>query len=1204
MRVKKLEIFGFKSFALKQALTFGEGVTGIVGPNGCGKSNVVDAMRWVMGEQNARHLRGGNMQDIIFCGSEKKAPLGFAEVTLTIDNNQQDAPLEYNHYQEIEITRRLYKTGESEYEINRQKARLKDISDFFLGTGVGTKAYSIIEQGRVNEIISAKPADRRLIIEEAAGITKYKAKKLTAERRMETTRTNLDRIIDIKNEVDKRVASLLKEKEKLEKIQAVKNRIRDIDLHIASHQYLNLFVTLSFLKTKHQSLSADVDFNQREIAVLEHGFATILADYSSIHDQRRLLENLQNQHKTTLELLRKDLDYSKNTLADHRSFLTRIAAQLEDVDQREAELTSDIERFKTEHDLCQAEYGKVVADIAAHQTSGQSVVERRQKNLLDEREIQRRIVEAATKAARLQTEITACRDQEAQKQVDVGNLVVELEGKAEELNQVTTSLFVLDAEYQKGSSLKENLQSKLNLREGDLKEKTLLLAEHKKQLRSLEDEQMRYSSRAKSLKEIVKSCEWSESGIQELLASEHKHLIRGVIAEVIDVKPGFEDAIEKYLAHLLDAAILNNSEDLGRVAHFLKLRKAPETAFLLLGNNDSLTHIAKPIGLKSICDLISIEDPKFLHIYRHFARFFLADNLSLALSHWPAAQMAQATIISQEGEMLLPDGRAIILGQDNGKGVLKRRNEIVELDGKLAIIDNSITEIAKTVQQSETVIKTLQSEKDLDEGELKTLTIGLVRLDESIKQKRHNLAKINIDIKKLEEKRDLLKKTGNLFDEKLLSLNSMWSQALDEHKVQEEELDHIRALKSVVDVEYETYLHRIKEIEILKVGLYEKSRGLAHSLGEAQKNLSHLGLQKKSFIDQADEKSHEELILKEKIRQTEHKLVKLSSEIEETEKMLIKVSKLCTEVSLKKETEETRLHELNVHGHSLQQNLHEIDIRINNVDNNIMNTCDRIKEKYRINLLDHIVDFHLVPLNENQANMEKSDLTKQRDRLGSVNENAAQEYEEFRSRSEFLRTQIEDLNDGLMQLESAIRKINKTTKMRFLEAFHSINQQFSIVFPRLFNGGKAELILSDEEDLLNCGVDIIAKPPGKNISSIELMSGGEKALTAISLIMAIFLIKPSPFCLLDEVDAPLDEANVARFSQLIKEMSVLSQFIVITHNRKTMESADQLYGVTMEDAGQSKIVSVHVQQAFEALRQPKPNMPQNKSKPTQLFLDS
>ncbi|HXW52658.1 MAG TPA: AAA family ATPase, partial [Myxococcota bacterium] len=665
MRVKKLEIFGFKSFANRQTIAFGEGITGIVGPNGCGKSNVVDAMRWVMGEQNPRQLRGGNMQDIIFCGSEKKAPLGFAEVILTIDNGDQDAPLEYNHFGEIEIARRLYKTGESEYEINRQKARLKDISDFFLGTGVGTRAYSIIEQGRINDIVSAKPLDRRSIVEEAAGITKYKARKAAAERRMESTRINLNRIVDIKNEVDKRVLVSQKEKDKLLKVQAYKQEIQRIDLHLASHGYLSISAQSNFLNRSREFFQRELQENERTLAMAEQVFSRILSEYSTKQDRKRWLEEIELQHHSTHELLKKDLEYKNATQSDNLQLVTRINAQLDEIEARKLELCRDIDKFQVEHAATIDQFTGLNVLLTTKKEAGISVVEARQKNMLDERETQRNIVNSASLAARLQAEINGIRELDAQRVKDIKNLELELSLRNDEFSEVTKRIDVISKELQSAHQRKTALETSRNDVDSNLIRLRKKDAELAQELRHLEEERMAATSRLTSLGEIDARLEWSESGISDLLQSAHKEMVKSVIADIIKVKPGAEDTVEQCLNHLLDAAVLSDRRDLCAVAEFLKKQKSQQTAFFLLSESDLLPHYARPIGLRNLSDFLEIADPSYAQLMAQFSRLFLAENLHIALEHWPAARMAQGTIVSLDGEMLYPDGRAVVLGKNS-----------------------------------------------------------------------------------------------------------------------------------------------------------------------------------------------------------------------------------------------------------------------------------------------------------------------------------------------------------------------------------------------------------------------------------------------------------------------------------------------------------------------------------------------------------
>jgi chromosome segregation protein len=1202
MRIKKIDIFGFKSFAIRQAIHFGDGITAIVGPNGCGKSNVVDAIRWVMGEQNVRHLRGGSMQDVIFCGSEKKGPLGFAEVSITFDNADGSAPLDFNHYSEIEITRRLYKSGESEYEINRQKARLRDIADFFLGTGVGTKAYSIIEQGRVNEVISAKPADRRLIIEEAAGITKYKARKISAEKRIQATRTNLSRISDIKAEIDKRVNALSRDKEKLDRVRNTKNQIRHLDLHSASHRYLSLSGRLSFLGITKERHQENIGTLKQEVAFFQHAFDEILERFSKTEEEKRILENLESQHKNALELLKKDLDYAQKSLADNEQTKSRLEQQIRDLEDRNAESIVEIERFNKESLAIKEEVANVKKNLEREIGQSQGLIELRHAHSSEEKRLQAELVRNAQDAARLQAEIQALKEQEKERFVLRSSVLKEIEEKSKESKDFSERLIALENESAEAKIREEALKIELQELEHEILELETELKAKTLELEEDQNEERGLASRAKSLQEISAQLEWSDSGIHSVFASDLKPLVKAILADVLDVERGYEEVVERCLANFLDIALLEEENSLLALSKFLKQKKAATTSFFVKHDTNNFSSQARLLGLKCLADFVRIKDNSFSDVISLFNQYFIADSLEDALKHWKGAQLSQSVIVSKEGEMLLPNGAAIVFGAKNQKGVLQRKNEQKDIASKLAILRESIAYKFAVLEDQKRKQKALHAQKQAKLNDLKPLSLGLIRLDESLKQRRHEIDRIKKESERLQNKQEELSKSVNVNDERILDLQKKWALALDNHKNSESTLEYIKDLKKDSDFNYENYQARLKDLEIQRAQVQERAHSISHALSQAEKNLDLVVTQISVLKTNLEEKEREVLIIEESKRQSHKKMEELIKEIELSSQHLAKVKIASSEVAKQKFAHELELDKRQKAIQSEHDQSQSISLDISKTDSERAFLLERIFERYRCSLLESIFDFHLLPLDEKSAQKDLEDLKRNLERIGPVNENAALEYDEFFARQTFLDAQILDLNSAIEQLESAIKKINKTTRQRFKEAFDSINQQFSLVFPRLFNGGHAELLLTEDEDLLNAGVEIVARPPGKNISSIELMSGGEKALTAISLIMAIFLIKPSPFCLLDEVDAPLDETNVSRFSQLVKEMSSLSQFIVITHNRKTMECADQLYGVTMEDAGMSKIVAVAVKEAFESLKEK--NEPQTpKVKPTQLFLD-
>ena len=791
MRVKRLDLFGFKSFATRQSINFGEGVTGVVGPNGCGKSNVVDALRWVMGEQNARHLRGGNMQDIIFCGSEKKAALGFAEVILTLDNQDQDAPLDYNHYSEIQITRRLYRNGDSEYEINKQKARLKDISEFFLGTGVGTRAYSIIEQGRVNEVISAKPPDRRALIEEAAGITKYKAKKAMAERRMEATRQNLDRIVGIRNEIDRRVQVLVREKEKLEQVSNLKNELRDLDLHMASHQYLALAARLRFLSNNNNIIEQDILSIKTKLSTKDQAFAYILEKYSTKHDQKRLLEELLLQHSSSKELLKKDLEYAEQTLQENHYFIIRVEAQLEDLEKRESELNSDINSYHLLHTQTSDELKALLGNLDQQKQGGHEVIARRQSSMVRERDIQAQLSQASASAARLQAEISAVQDRESQKKSELLNIGQELHHQEHELSTLNERLTAILLEQEHGQGRRDSLLDTIKSHDTEITNLQLKISEQNKILNSDKEEEHKQKARLTSLQEIDRGLEWSDSGIAALLKSPHQNLISGVVADALLVSPGYEALVEKCLAHLLDTGLLNKQSDLKTAALWLKSQASPTTGFFILEDTKTTNAPNLPPGFTALSNYLNAKRPEFLSVISQLSNYIIADDLSQALSFWQKAQEQNYYIATKSGEMLTPDGRAIIIGSLGTQGILQRKAESLSLETKLKDLASKILEKQEILEELTQKLDEHSLRKKNSEEELKPLNLGLIRVEENIKQKQVDIKRVTQALDKLHEKREIIIESAGMADEKLASLQKNWADSLSSHRDLSEELEEI-----------------------------------------------------------------------------------------------------------------------------------------------------------------------------------------------------------------------------------------------------------------------------------------------------------------------------------------------------------------------------------------------------------------------------
>lgn len=1181
MRIKKLELFGFKSFAERQILHFDSGITGIVGPNGCGKSNIVDALLWVMGEHNAKHLRGNNMQDVIFNGSQNRSPLGFAEVVLTLENDGKNVPPEYEHFHEIEITRRLYRAGDSEFEINRRTCRLKDITDLFLGTGVGSRAYSIIEQGRVGQIISAKPEDRRHIIDEAAGITKYKSKRAAAERKIEETTVNLSRINDIVKELESRLSSLDKQAKKARRYKALKEEIKAKDFHHASLRWLEIrsqerFVSSAITEASEAVLALEDLLKQRQEAVDEGRSAL-----KEQEDALSLSQKLYYEAKNTLALSHKDLAFLEKDLEEKKrqdrfvqDEINRTVQRGEDSSLRKVDIAAQIVAAEDLLDEASA-----AADVASRELASLHERYQRQKELTQL--VQSKSQSAATDAATRQIELTNW-----QEKLDVAtnrrkNLALEKVQIEESLVAAREKIELLAGEIAAGKAKKESNDQvihdanfELDRVTGQLKEAKIVSEETNRAI-------SQKSSRLTSLEEIDGSYEWSESKLGQFLEGQPKTAILGILADYIDVPSDIEGATEialkqwletvlvADLGHLADMCEQLTSQDLGRIRLFPQPKGEAKLDF------------SQTVGI-SLFDFVraGAEELPLRHILQ---RIILVDSSRDALESWEWAKDNRCILLSRDGSVFGDDGSVTSGKPLKASGLLKRKREMRELSAELTILNETQeaqnSTLEKLLAQADDLRKTIESLYQ----ENRSISQGISSLHESLGARTGSL-------RALEQKQENFSQEEREIDnllaraqEESVSRSEQWTAALERHETILEDLEDARVQLAEIerDVAVQNESTTALKVRLAEIGgklsnFRDSERRLSEDMLEFAHRLENLKRQSSDLAQAQTEGSDRLVILSQQIegasRESAVTEERVNRQKMEHAQIAEKVSRVEAEVDASRailRTQENGLSELKLALQSYRQSLQNLD--------------DRMYEKYRILVQEFVSDYHMLDVPAEELDRDLQALRRTLENLGSVNPHAEEEFEELNGRYVFLKAQGDDLGLALEQLQEAIVKINKATSKCFAESFEAINARFSQVFPRLFNGGRAWLALTNPEDLLNTGVEIFAEPPGKKLGSIALMSGGEKALTATSLIFAIFLIKPSPFCLLDEVDAPLDEANVQRFGQLVHEISAVSQFIVITHNKKTMEGAQKLYGITMETPGVSKTVSVNLSHRKNAI---------------------
>lgn len=1173
MRIKKLELFGFKSFAERQTLHFDSGVTGVVGPNGCGKSNIVDALLWVMGEHNAKNLRGNNMQDIIFNGSQNRSPLGFAEVVLTLENDGKNVPPEYENFHEIEITRRLYRDGDSEFEINKRSCRLKDITDLFLGTGVGSRAYSIIEQGRVGQIISAKPEERRHIIDEAAGITKYKAKRAAAERKIDETQVNLSRINDIVQEIEARLGVLEKQAKKAKRYKILKEEVRTKDFQ---------FAALKWLENKAQENYLERILIDKQALIAECG--ELLSDLHTQNDHnksynreceqvvnlsQKLFYEAQNTHALAtkdLSFQHKELENKKERILSVQDEIKRLNLRLDNAVLEKSALAEDMKNTADLFDEAKNQAATASEELANIQERYQH-----QRELLNI--LQNKAQSALNAATTKQVELKSWQERLEIASSRASHFENEKALLDEQMTSAGKKIASLTAEIEAGRSKKiandlqiESLTKSLALSKVELRD-TKLASDEIARLISQK------SSRLSSLEEIDGSFEWSEAQIGQFLSTQPKNAILGLLADFIEVPASWENAAEIGLKSILESLIVSDSHALATTADALNQQNFGRMR--LYPADESAKNIPKMPGVQSLFNYVR-PDRNAEAVQHILQRILIVESTPRAFELWSWAKQHQCILLSSDGLLLSDDGSLSSGKALKASGMLKRKREIRELELELTELKSSADQYQSSLAQLNGVFDTQNHQIETLYQENQSISVAVAGLQEKVGSLNGDFKSLQQRIVNLTQEEGeinlLLANAQNENEARNQDLNS----ALEAHKNLLEEVSE----KTEILSDFEREMHMQREMTtVLKVKLAEITGKMTH-LQENEtrqaENIREYSQRLQSLATQSEELSrsqHED-----------------STNLQNIHERIEHAAKECAAIEQKLATQKAKLEDASSQVAAIENKLELLRITLRQHENEVsenklhlqqhqqgrQNIDDRIYERYSERIHTFVCEYHLDFLPEQDLEKELQISRRALDNLGAVNPQAEEEFDELNTRYVFLKSQGEDLELALNQLQEAISKINRATTKCFGEAFEAINSRFSQVFPRLFNGGKAWLALTLPNDLLNTGVEIYAEPPGKKLGSIALMSGGEKALTATSLIFAIFLIKPSPFCLLDEVDAPLDEANVQRFSSLVQEISAISQFIVITHNKKTMEGAKKLYGITMETPGVSKTVSVNL----------------------------
>lgn len=1173
MKLKSIEITGFKSFLERTTLGFDAGVTAIVGPNGCGKSNVVDAIRWVMGEQNARNLRGRAMDDVIFGGSESRRPLGMAEVTLVLDNADGLAPAAFREYAEIQVTRRLFRNGDSDYLLNRTPCRLLDITELFMDTGVGTRAYSIIEQGKIGLIINARPEERRAIIEEAAGVTKFKARKKSALRKIEATRQNLLRLGDILAEVRRQMTSLKRQAQRAEKFREYREELKTLELQLALLQYADFRARAvaadnSLHEQGVQSTACDAAVSQADLeleqlrAIFVEREKEVASGQEQVFRTGSDLQKLESRLELTgreLENLGRERQRLTADQAEANARLVEAQSEAADLEAGQVDLQSALHRETAQ--LAEAEAR--LAELTGLETELARRLEEERAGLFrhltelsrlsgQKEEAERRLRALADTTQRNNHEAVAVRDQHERNQARTAELSAHLDG----LRGVRETLHAARAE----------LQARLTqLRQQTEGAENLLLVRR--------EEYNRQRSRLESLEQLERSLDGYGRGVRTLLADAgQRSKVRGILADALDVPAECEAAAEAVLGSRLQALLTGSVADARAALDFLRQGDGRCT-FLLPGFPPPAAPLF-PDGTPLVALVAPRADESEL-VRTLLSGIYLVDDLTPFVERGLPAGVTLVTragdILTHRGELTGGGRRAI------EQGLLHKKREMKELAERVRRLEREVgelqqrrEELRQAANQTETGLR--EAEQALHQQEISLLDQqkDLTGLQQEAARLLERLEVLSLEEAQLHEEREQLlivqgeAETGRVRGEldkfRLEAAVAERQQAALEVRGQLDAARQLvtgrKVLLAGLQQREESSRTTRERLERLGEELVLRREGLAREFTAAGDRQEHL--HKEAAACRLELES-----LLERHRQEQGILTALRERFEETRQAI--------------EQGESVLRERRALAARVRDELAARQLASRELELEREHLRQGFLERYRIDLDDPATASLADPaFDPTAAGGRRALLQRKIEEVGEVNLTAIDEFREMEERHEFLATQQDDLQRSLEGLQAAIIKINRTTRRRFRETFDLVNAKFREVFPRLFNGGQAELRLTDEEDLLETGIEIVAQPPGKKLQNVSLLSGGEKALTAVSLIFAIFLIKPSPFCLLDEVDAPLDDANIGRFNDLVAEMSALSQFIIITHNKRTMEIADNLYGITMEEPGISKLVSVRM----------------------------
>lgn len=1190
MFFKRIETVGFKSFATKVQVDFIPGTTVIVGPNGCGKSNIFDAIKWVLGEQTASQMRGKKMQDVIFAGSASFKALGVAQVTVTIDNSDRKLPIDYD---EIQITRRLFRSGDSEYLMNKQACRLKDIHNLFLGTGVGKSAYSMLEQGRVDQIINAKPAERRFLIEEAAGISKFKIRKLEALRKLERTDIDLSRLNDLLTEVERQVATLKRQASKAERYKELFDNCRRAEQELIVLRSSDLRTQL---KNYHQRMNECYD---KLMALRTELDAKMAAEEQARDEEAELNDRVTDERQAQVDLLNnlKECEHQITRLNDqigtHAHRMRQIQAEFEELDVRACDI--DLRIQEAEKKLRQAE--------ESHRTN----VERDEALTRSYSEMEAMVTERALRIDRMTQEVAGLREalSRAENEVRMAEALIEnhtrISQEAETLHHSLEESYLTQAlRFDELEQQTTDLNASIEKLQADYEEVRAAQRQRQESLvgtmRELEDARKQLHegrSRLHTLKELSSNYEGYYQGVREAMLAADRNQLRGLLgvtANLIRSSKEIEVAIEVALATHLQDIVTRTAEDAKQAIEHLKRCHGGRATFLPLDRlqatplAQNLRQILSRPGVLGLAsDLVQYDRQIDTAVQFMLGTTIVVKALDVGLDL--GRQGFRGRYVSLDGQLINPGG-SMTGGSIKATGLMTREREIRDLTTTVEGLEAQQKTLMRRIEETQIALAQGHEKQESLKATLDQQQIQRASLSkelENVKRGRDDSERA------LAERQQQIEKIGQEIAARQADL-AVWNEKIQGLRLQLTTAEEsLTAERDAAREHGDTIMQLQTSVAESRAEIKRASERMVEAKTEIQAHMHDL----ESITRQRQVRGQEIETLKAEDGRLQEQIDRIQGETDEIrveyeamttkltqaqgqrDELVARVKQLAQEVE--KLTRDERL---------VDNEYREVELRHTELQTNLNNISEQCQEKFNrsIEELAEAVGELGEDKDPQALQLEVTEMREKLDRIGLVNMAALEEYQEQAKRLAFLQAQKKDLSEAKQQLEETIAKLDENTRTLFQQTFEAVRQNFIDMFRRLFNGGKSDLILDAPEGvdpLLDGGVEILAQPPGKKLQSITLMSGGEKAMTAIALLFSLFLYKPSPFCIMDEIDAPLDDVNVERFKTVLREFAQNTQFLIITHNKLTMELGDAIYGVTMEESGVSKIVSVRFEQAEE-----------------------